>query len=42
MSGEDIIETLIKLLEAQENIKITYEITGGDKDEIILTSDRSA
>lgn len=30
MSGKDIIETLIKLLETQENIKITYEITGGD------------
>lgn len=24
--GEDILRTLIELLEAQENIKITYEI----------------
>lgn len=27
MSGADIIKTLIELLEAQENIKITYEVT---------------
>lgn len=27
MTGEDIIRTLIELLEAQENIKITYELT---------------
>lgn len=26
MSGEYILKTLIELLEAQENIKITYEI----------------
>ena len=26
MSGADILKTLIELLEAQENIKITYEI----------------
>lgn len=26
MSGEDILKTLIELLEAQENIKITYKI----------------
>ena len=26
MTGEDIIRTLIELLEAQENIKVTYEI----------------
>lgn len=26
MSGEFILKTLIELLEAQENIKITYEI----------------
>lgn len=26
MSGEDIIKTLIELLEAQEQIKIKYEI----------------
>ena len=32
MSGADIIKTLIELLEAQENIKITYEIKeGGDE-----------
>ena len=31
MSGADIIKTLIELLEAQENIKITYEVKeGGD------------
>lgn len=26
ISGEDILRTLIELLEAQEQIKITYEI----------------
>ena len=26
MSGEDILKTLIELLESQEQIKITYEI----------------
>lgn len=26
MSGEDILKTLIELLEAQEQIKITYEV----------------
>ena len=26
MSGESILRTLIELLEAQENIKVTYEI----------------
>ena len=26
MSGPDILKTLIELLEAQENIKITYSI----------------
>lgn len=31
MTGEDIIKTLIELLEAQENIKVTYEIK--DKEE---------
>lgn len=32
MSGADIIKTLIELLEAQENIKITYEVKeGGDE-----------
>ena len=29
MNGTDIIKTLIELLEAQENIKITYEIKEG-------------
>jgi len=31
VTGEDIIKTLIELLEAQENIKVTYEIK--DKEE---------
>jgi hypothetical protein len=31
MNGEDILKTLIELLEAQEQIKITYEIKGGNK-----------
>lgn len=32
--GESILRTLIELLEAQENIKITYEIKGkGTNDE---------
>lgn len=33
MSGADIIKTLIELLEAQEQIKITYTLKegGGDK-----------
>lgn len=26
MSGKDILKTLIELLEAQEEIKITYEV----------------
>ena len=26
MNGEDILKTLIELLEAQEQIKITYEV----------------
>lgn len=30
MSGKDILETLIELLEEQEKIKITYEIGGDD------------
>ena len=29
MSGADILKTLIELLEAQEQIKITYEIKEG-------------
>lgn len=31
MSGADIIKTLIELLEAQEQIKITYKLKGGDE-----------
>lgn len=27
-NGKDILKTLIELLEAQENIKVTYEIGG--------------
>lgn len=34
MTGEDIIRTLIELLEAQENIKVTYEIK--EKEEVAL------
>lgn len=32
MTGEDIIRTLIELLEAQENIKVTCEIK--EKEEV--------
>lgn len=33
MNGESILQTLIELLEAQESIKITYEIKrGGGRD----------
>lgn len=43
MSGEDILRTLIELLEAQEKIKITYEIKeGGGEHETISTSGNSA
>lgn len=35
MSGADIIKTLIELLEAQEQIKITYKV--GDVNETIST-----
>lgn len=31
ITGESILKTLIELLEAQEQIKITYEIKGGNK-----------
>lgn len=31
MSGEDILRTLIELLEAQEQIKITYEVKKNEK-----------
>lgn len=30
-TGESILKTLIELLEAQENIKITYEVKEGEK-----------
>ena len=41
MSGESVLKTLIELLERQENIKISYEIKGGDKDDkVISTSER--
>lgn len=30
-SGKDILETLISLLEEQEQIKITYTIKGGEE-----------
>ena len=30
VTGESILKTLIELLEAQEQIKVTYEIKGGD------------
>lgn len=30
-TAESILQTLIELLEAQENIKITYEIKEGEK-----------
>lgn len=40
---KDIIETLISLLEKQENIKIDFELQdGGEKNELIRTSDKSA
>ena len=34
-TGESILQTLIELLEAQEQIKITYEIKGGGEHETI-------
>ena len=33
-TGSDILKTLIELLEAQEQIKITYEIEKTEKDGI--------
>lgn len=40
--GDDILRTLIKLLEDQEQIQITYSIKEGDrKNEIISTSGTS-
>lgn len=38
MTGEDIIRTLIELLEAQENIKVTYEIR--EKEEVLLLHEK--
>ena len=29
--GKDILETLVKLLEQQEQIKIVYEVKGNEK-----------
>ena len=34
MSGESILRTLIELLEAQEQIKITYEVKENEKESI--------
>jgi hypothetical protein len=31
ITGESIIQTLIELLEAQEQIKITYEVRNNEK-----------
>ena len=31
MSGSDIIKTLVELLEAQEQIKITYKLKGKEE-----------
>jgi hypothetical protein len=31
MSGTDILKTLIELLEAQEQIKVTYEVKKDEK-----------
>ena len=33
MSGEDILKTLIELLESQEQIKVTYEIKEREKND---------
>ena len=33
MSGADIIKTLVELLEAQEQIKITYTLKSNDPEE---------
>ena len=43
-NGDDILRTLIELLEAQENIKITYTLKekGSDKNETVPTPERSA
>lgn len=42
-TGESIIKTLIELLEAQEQIKVTYVIKErGDVNETVPTPERSA
>lgn len=44
MTGSDILKTLIELLEAQEQIKITYTIKegGGDNGKTVSTPERGA
>ena len=43
MSGADILKTLIELLEAQEQIKITYVIKErGDVNETVPTPEQSS
>lgn len=44
MTGADILKTLIELLEAQEQIKITYKIKegGGDNGKTVSTPERGA
>lgn len=39
--GKDILKTLIELLEAQEEIKVTYEI-GGNNNGAVQSSDRGS
>lgn len=41
--GQDMLKTLIELLEAQEEIKITYkmEVVNSER-KVVLTSDKSA
>lgn len=39
--GKDILKTLIELLEAQEEIKVTYEI-GGSSNGAVQPPDRGA
>lgn len=41
MSGESILRTLIELLEAQEQIKITYEIKEGNNENTERTTNYS-
>jgi hypothetical protein len=46
MTGADILKTLIELLEAQEQIKITYEIEenegGGNNGKTVPSPERGA